>query len=66
MDVPSESTFEKVKARLKDLAGLPPGDGTPHGKGAPPEPDTVPKGGLTSPEAEGLNPHGGTGLQVER
>lgn len=66
MEKPSESAYEKVKARVKDLVGLPPGDGTPHGKDAPPEPNTVPEGGLTSPEAEGLNPHSGTGFQVER
>jgi len=61
-----ETGTDKIKARLKDLLGLPPGDRTPHGEGAEPKPDTVPEGGLTSPDAEGLNPHGGTGLSVER
>jgi len=62
----AEKQTDNIKARLRDLVGLPPGDGTPHGKGASPEPDTVPEGGLTSPDAEGLNPHSGSGLQVER
>ncbi len=61
-----ETTPDKIKARLKDWVGLPPGDETPHGEGAGPEPDTTPEGGLTSPEAEGLNPHDGSGLAVER
>ena len=55
-EIDSASAFEKVEAQLKDLMGLPPGDKTPHGKGVPGEPDTVPEGGLTSPDAEGLNP----------
>ena len=59
-------TVADIKARLNDLVGLPPGDHTPDGKGVKPEPDTTPEGGLTSPEAEGLNPHEGTGFQVER
>ncbi len=62
----NESTSQKIKARLKDLVGLPPGDKTTDGEGAKTEPDTTPAGGLTSPEAEGLNPHAGTGFQVER
>ena len=57
---------KKIKARLKDFVGLPPGDKTPDGEGTPPKPDTVPEGGLTSPDADGLNPHSGTGFQVER
>ena len=61
-----ESLIERLKARLNDLLGLPPGDKTPDGRGVPPKPYTVPEGGLTSPEAEGLNPHAGTGLKVER
>jgi hypothetical protein len=61
-----ETKTDKIEARLEDWMGLPPGDKTPHGKGAPPRPDTVPEGGLTSPDAEGLNPRDGTGLQVER
>jgi hypothetical protein len=61
-----ETTSDKIKAKLRDLVGLPPGDHTPHGEGAGPEPDTTPEGGLTSPDANGLNPHSGTGLQVER
>ena len=62
----TDGGFETVKAKLKDLVGLPPGDGTPHGKGADPEPDTTSEGGLTSPDVDGLNPHAGTGFQVER
>jgi hypothetical protein len=61
-----ETSTEKIKARLNDLVGLPPGDRTPDGKGAQPEHDTTPEGGLTAPDAEGLNPYGGTGFQVER
>ena len=57
---------EKIKARLKDFVGLPPGDKTPDGEGALSRPNTVPEGGLTSPDADGLNPHSGTGFQVER
>ena len=58
-------TSEKIKGRLKDLVGLPPGDKTPDGEGRPAKKSTVPEGGLTSPDAEGLNPHSGTGFQVE-
>ena len=61
-----ETETDKIKARLKDLLGLPPGDKTLHGKGAKPSRDRVPEGGLTSPDAKGLNPHGGTGIEVER
>jgi hypothetical protein len=62
----SETVIGKIKARFNDWLGLPPGDKTPDGKGIPPKSYTVPKGGLTSPEAKGLNPHAGTGLKVER
>jgi hypothetical protein len=62
----SESKAQQIKARLKDFVGLPPGDKTPDGQGRPATKSTVPDGGLTSPDAEGLNPHGGTGFQVER
>ena len=61
----SDSKVEETKARLKDFVGLPPGDKTPDGAGRQPKKTTVPEGGLTSPDAEGLNPHGGTGFQVE-
>ena len=60
------SKIETIKGRLKDMVGLPPGDKTPDGAGRPPERNTIPDGGLTSPDADGLNPHNGTGFQVER
>jgi hypothetical protein len=66
MEEEKEKKSNHLKARLKDLVGLPPGDGTPHGERAKPEPDTTPEGGLTSPDGEGLNPYSGTGLEVER
>ncbi len=66
MEKETEAAFEKIEAQLRDLMGLPPGDGTPRGEGVPVAPDTVPEGGLTSPDAEGLNPRNGTGFQVER
>ena len=62
---PPETTAEKIIGRLKDLVGLPAGDKTPYGEGRPPHKDTVPEGGLTSPDAEGLPPHGGSGLKPE-
>jgi hypothetical protein len=60
------SKIETIKGRLKDIVGLPPGDKTPDGAGRPPKRNTIPDGGLTSPDAEGLNPHNGAGFQVER
>jgi hypothetical protein len=42
---PAESAAGKLKARLKDLAGLPPGDKTPHGKGVPVSLIPYPKAG---------------------
>ena len=65
-DRPHPSKIEIIKGRLKDMVGLPPGDGTPDGAGRPPKRNAVPEGGLTAPDADGLNPHGGTGFQVER
>jgi hypothetical protein len=62
---PTESKIEKIKGGLKDLVGLPPGDKTPHGQGRHPRRDNVPEGGLTSPDAEGLPPHAGTGLKAQ-
>jgi hypothetical protein len=62
----SDSKAEQIKARLKDVVGLPPGDKTPDGAGRPAKKNSVPEGGLTSPDAERLNPHSGTGFQVER
>ena len=66
MDAPkTETAIEKIKAVLKDTVGLPPGDGTPHGEGRPTNGDAVPRGTLTSDDAEGLPPHAGTGIAVE-
>jgi len=58
----TESAVEKIKGVLRDLVGLPPGDGTPHGQGRSTEGDEAPPGGLTSDDAEGLPPHAGTGI----
>ncbi len=61
-----ESVGDKLKAVLRDIVGLPPGDGTPHGKGSPTdEDDEPPAGGLTADDTEGLTPHPGTGIAVE-
>jgi hypothetical protein len=60
-----ESVVEKIKIRLKDAVGLPPGDGTPHGQGRPTHGEDVPRGTLTSDDAVGLPPHAGTGIAVE-
>ena len=61
----TETKVETIIGRLKDLVGLPAGDKTPYGEGRPPRKDTTPEGGLTSPDAEGLPPHGGSGLKPE-
>ncbi len=50
-DTPSAA--QNITGRLKDLVGLPPGDYTPDGKGAPLNPDTTPEGGLTPPTPKG-------------
>ncbi len=61
-----EGVGEKIKAVLRDIAGLPPGDGTPHGKGRPAgEESEPPSGGLTADDTEGLPQHPGTGIGVE-
>jgi hypothetical protein len=68
MDTPEtekETTVEKIEGVLRDLVGLPPGDGTPHGQGRPTKAEDVPRGTLTSDDAEGLPPHAGTGIAVE-
>ena len=66
MDTPKpEPAVEKIKGILKDLVGLPPGDGTPHGEGRPTNAEKEPRGTLTSDDAEGLPPHAGTGIAVE-
>ena len=62
---PKESALEKIKGVLRDMVGLPPGDGTPHGQGRPVKPDEAPQGSLTADDAEGLPPHSGTGISVE-
>lgn len=61
----TETTAEKIIGRLKDFVGLPAGDKTPYGEGRPPRKDTTPEGGLTSPDAEGLPPRGGSGLKPQ-
>ena len=60
-----ERRSEIFKAKFKEFVGLPPGDKTSLNETAPIDSDAPPEGGLTSPEADGLNPHGGTGLQAE-
>ena len=60
-----ESVVEKIKGVLRDIVGLPPGDGTPHGEGRPINAEDVPRGTLTSDDAKGLPPHPGTGIAVE-
>jgi hypothetical protein len=62
---PAETKVETIKGRLKDLVGLPAGDKTPYGAGNSPKKDTIPEGGLTAPDAEGLPPHAGTGVKAE-
>jgi hypothetical protein len=62
---PADPKVETIKGRLKDLMGLPAGDKTPYGAGQPPRKDTVPEGGLTAPDAQGLPPHAGTGVRAE-
>jgi hypothetical protein len=53
-DEPSEKP--SVIAVVKDALGLPPGDGTPHGKGRPVHDPNVPKGTLTSADREPNRP----------
>lgn len=61
-----ESVADKIKGVLRDIVGLPPGDGTPHGKGrAADDDDEPPAGGLTADDTEGLPTHSGTGIAVE-
>jgi len=62
---PIDRTVQMFKGKLKDLVGLPAGDKTPYGEGTAPKTETTPEGGLTSPDAEGLSPHGGTGIKPE-
>ena len=62
---PAAAKTETLIGRLRDLLGLPAGDKTPYGAGQAPKKDTVPEGGLTSPGAQGLPPHAGTGIKVE-
>lgn len=61
----TETATERIKGVLKDLVGLPPGDGTPRGEGRPANVQEVPRGALTSDDAEGLTPHAGTGIAVD-
>lgn len=63
MQTQTPSTVQRLFGRLKDLVGLPPGDHTPDGAGRPPKRDTTPEGGLTAPDADGLNPHEGSGFR---
>jgi hypothetical protein len=54
----SEEPSEKrsVMSIIKDALGLPPGDGTPHGKGRPLHDSDVPAGTLTSADREPSRP----------
>lgn len=61
----TEKKVETIVGRLRDVVGLPTGDKTPYGEGRPPLKDTTPEGGLTSPDAKGLPPHGDSGLKPE-
>jgi hypothetical protein len=45
---------ERAKAALHDIAGLPPGDSTPHGHGRPARDPDAPHGSLTADDAEGV------------
>ncbi len=61
MDEHKESLLERIKDRLQDAVGLPPGkyrDGEPK----PSDASDAPRGTLTSDDAEGLPPHEGTGF----
>jgi hypothetical protein len=52
----SNRKSNKAEAAVKDALGLPPGDGTPHGKaGKTTDPD-VPEGTLTSADREPNRP----------
>jgi hypothetical protein len=64
-DEHAESIVEKIKGVFKNAVGLPPGDKTPHGEGAPATDPETPRGTLTADDAEGLPPRGGTGVAVE-
>jgi hypothetical protein len=57
-----ESLLEQVKDKLRDFAGLPPGR-FPDGEPKPSADTHSPTGTLTSDDAEGLPPHGGTGIR---
>jgi hypothetical protein len=48
--------MKKATAAVKDALGLPPGDGTPHGKGRRPRDPDVPEGTLTSADREPNRP----------
>jgi hypothetical protein len=54
----SEGPSEKpgIAAIVKDALGLPPGDGTPHGRGRPVHDPNIPEGTLTSADREPNRP----------
>ena len=57
-EAPTEGPAEKpsTAAVIKNALGLPPGDGTPHGKGRPVHDPGVPEGTLTSADREPNRP----------
>ena len=62
MDDPhKESLVERIKDKLKDAAGLPPGR-YPDGETKPSDAEHAPRGTLTSDDTENLPPHQGTGF----
>jgi len=63
-DEHKESLVEKIKDRLKDAVGLPPGK-FPDGEPKPTTSINAPRGTLTADDTEDLPPHGndGTGFQ---
>ncbi len=65
-DKQTETVFEKIKDMFNNAVGLPAGrfpDGKP--KAAPSDATDIPRGTLTSDDAEDLPPHGGAGIAVE-
>jgi hypothetical protein len=59
-DERKEGAAQQVRAAVKDILGLPPGDATPHGQGRPERDADAPHGSLTADDAEGLRLPGST------
>ena len=63
-DEQTETVVEKIKDMFNNAVGLPAGR-FPDGETKPAKQTDSPQGTLTSDDAEGLPPHGGTGIAVE-